>query len=336
MLELRDVTHRAGREDVLSRAGIVFAREAPHTVLGLSRAGREGLLRVLSGIERPVTGSVRLDGLDVALARRKKGRIARIGLEGLTVSGQRVARLVSPEAAARVRLSGRMEVRVNALDLDQRLRLAIAAALDQKPALILLDAVGEGLEGEVRDRFLADLGTVLAGAGTVVIMAAESADAALALGGQVHILAKGRVVQQGSARDVFAHPINLAAALSTSFPALNKLPMEVREDRIVLADGSRFSPPEGIVLPAKGACTLAFRPEDTTLSRSGESCVRFVVRAAPGQVLAGRRYHSMTCAGETWLVPQLNPGVPPVGTVHNAFIDRSRLMVFDAAGEALG
>jgi ABC-type sugar transport system ATPase subunit len=336
MLELRDVSRSAGREHLLIHASLTFTRDTPTAVLGLSAAGREALLRLLAGADKPQAGFVKLDGKDIGQARREKGRIVRVSAHGFPKSGQRVSKLIGAEAAARVRLGGRLDASVNELDLDQRLRLAIAKARADRPGVMLLDAVGAGLERDVRDRFVADLGTMLTDTGSVVVLITDSADAALGLGGKVAVLNHGKVIQHGNAADVFAHPVNLTAALATSFPVLNKLPMKLHEGRGVLADGSRFAPPEGLAMPAEGACTLAFRPEDTTLERAGAGCLRFVVRAAGEESLGGRRFMRVTFAGETWLAPQFTASVPPQGAVLNAFIDRSKLMAFDAAGEAFG
>ena len=294
------------------------------------------MLRLLAGALRPQAGFVKLDGKDIAQTRKDKGRIVRVSALGLAKSGLRVSRIIGAEAAARVRLSGRMDASVSELDLDQRLRLGIAKARSEQPAVILVDAVGAGLDRDVRDRFIGDLGTMLADTGAVVVLVTDSADAALALGGKVAVLCEGRVIQYGRASDVFAHPANLMAALATSFPVLNKLPMHLHEGRGVLADGSRFSPPEGVALPKEGACTLAFRPDDTTLERAGEGCLRFIVRAAGEESLGGRRFVKVTFAGEAWLAPQFAATIPPPGAMLNAFIDRRKLMAFDAAGQAVG
>jgi ABC-type sulfate/molybdate transport systems ATPase subunit len=335
MLELRDVTRAAGREPMLARASLTFTREVPTAVLGLSPEGREGLLRLLAGADKPQAGTVKLDGKDIGQARREKGRIVRVGPHGIAKSGQRVSKLIGAEAAARVRLSGKLDASVNDLDLDQRLRLAIAKARADRAGLILLDGPSLGLDHEIRDRFVADLGAMLGEVGAVVVLVASSADEAFGLGGKVVVLGDGKVVQEGQAADVFAHPANLLAALATSYPALNTLPMMVREGRGVLADGSSFAPPPELTMPSEGACTLAFRPDDTTLVRAGTGCVRFVVRAAGEQVLGGRRFLRIKFAEAIWLTPQL-AAAPPAGAVLNAFVERRKLMAFDGAGKAVG
>lgn len=335
MLELRDVTRTAGREPVLAGVSLTFSRDFPTAVLGLSASGREALLRLLAGADKPQAGSLKLDGKDIGQARRDKGRIVRIGGAGLPKSGQKVAKLVDAEVAARVRLAGRMGAQVSDLDLDQRLRLAIARARAEKPGLILLDAPSVGLDLEIRERFVADLKTMLAEANAVIVLVAASADEARGLGGKVAVLGGGRLLQEGAAADVFGHPANLDVAVATSFPNLNTLAMTVHDGRGVLSDGARFQPPEGLPWPVEGDCTLAFHPDDMRLERVGAGCLRFVVRAAGEETVGGRRYVRVSFADASWLTPQ-PAAAPHTGAVLNAFVERSRLMAFDAAGKAIG
>lgn len=334
MLELRDVIRTAGREVVLGGVTLAFSAEIPTAVLGLPATGREALLRLLAGADKPQSGSIKLDGKDIALARREKGRIVRIGASGLPKSGQKVSKLVDAEAAAKVRLTGRMGAHVSDLDLDQRLRLAIARARAEKPRLILLDAPSTGLDLEIRERFVADLRTMLANTGAVVLLVSASADEARGLDGQVVAIGGGRVLQHGAAAEVFEHPANLDVALATSFPRLNTLAMRAHDGRGALADGSRFQPPEGLPWPMEGNCTLAFHPNDMRLERAGPGCLRFVVRAAGEETIGGRRFVRVTFSDASWLTPQ-PAAAPHAGAVLNAFVERSRLMAFDAAGRAI-
>jgi len=334
MLELRDVSRSAAREPVLVRASFACSADVPTSVLGLSAASREAFLNLLSGADRPQSGTIRLGGKDVVEVRRRKGSIVRIGSQGARPSGRPVGKVIGREEAASVGLDGKMSVLVKDLDLPGRMRLGIAAALVEKPALILLNAPAQELSGEGRRDFTRDLGGMLGGAACVVVLAAASADEAGGLGGQAVVLESGQIVQVGESANVFAHPANLAAAMATSWPALNTLKMTAQDGTGRLSDGSTFQPPEGVVMPVAGTCTLAFRPEDATLERAGANCVRFVVKADGEAEAGGRSYLRVKFAGTSWLAPM--PAVAAhQGAVVNAFIDRARLMVFDAEGKAL-
>lgn len=312
MLELKDVSRAAGREQVLNQASLVMSRETPTAIVGLDAYERGALARVLSGVDKPHSGSIKLGGKDIAQARRARGRVVLIG----------------GEMQKRVKLS-------KGSGRGQMIRASIAKARSDRAALVILDAPGTDLGLEAREAFIGDLKALCEGAGAVVVLLAGDADEALALGGQVVVVQGGKVIQAGPVDDVFAHPANLTAAIATSFPKLNTIAMSARNGRGVLADGSSFQPPEQLKLPDQGSCTVAFHPDDMTLERAGAGCLRFIVRAAGDEIVGGRRFTRVTFAGSDWLTPQAALA-PHTGAILNAFVERSRLMAFDANGNAIG
>lgn len=79
---------------------------------------------------------------------------------------------------------------------------------------------------------------------------------------------------------------------------------------------------------------MAFHPDEMTLERAGAGCLRFIVRAAGEEMIGGRRFVRVTFADASWLTPQ--PALAPhAGAILNAFVERSRLMAFDASGKAI-
>jgi glycerol transport system ATP-binding protein len=214
------------------------------------------------------------------------------------------------------------------------MRLAIAQAVAARPGLVILDAPSSQLPADSRDSFAEHLAQLVAGCSGVVVLLASASNEALGLGGDIVVLDGGVVVQAGSAADVSAHPFNLASAAATSWPQLNTLPMIARDGRCILSDGSRLQLPDGIPSPADGDCTLAFHPEDVTLERASPGCVRFVVRALAEQVRGEHRFMNVGFAGSEWMCP-LTTTAPHTGALLNAFVDHTRLLMFDGAGTAL-
>jgi len=334
MLELSGLSKTVNGQSVLAGVSASIAPGTPTAIVGLSRTGREAIVRLLRGDDKPNTGAIRLGGADIARARREKGRILRVGPVVPGASGQRVGKLLDAAMAARAGLSAALDARVSDLAPDQRMRLGVAQAVAEQPGLLILDAPASQLPRATRDAFAASLKELLAVHSGVTLVIAASSEEALGPDGDILVVEAGRVIQQGSARDVSGHPVNLTSAAATSWPMLNTLPMTARDGRGILADGSRLQMPEGRQLPEAGACTLAFHPEDVTLERASPGCVRFVVRAGAEEARGEHRFLNVTFAGAPWVCPLATPA-PPSGALLNAFIDQSRLMVFDATGRSL-
>jgi iron complex transport system ATP-binding protein len=77
MVELNDVTYRAGGALILDRVSVRFEPGKLNVVLGPNGAGKSTLLRLATGVVRPTSGEVRYDGEPVValapepLARRR-------------------------------------------------------------------------------------------------------------------------------------------------------------------------------------------------------------------------------------------------------------------------
>ncbi len=138
-------------------------------IIGSSGAGKSTLIRCINRLVEPTSGSVKLDGMEIATlnggglckARRRMGMIFQEYnlVERLTVmenvlSGRlgyvgfwRAFRRNYPpedirnafELLDRVGLQGRQDTRADALSGGQRQRVGIARALMQKPDLLLID-----------------------------------------------------------------------------------------------------------------------------------------------------------------------------------------------------
>lgn len=338
MLELRGTSWPAGRRPTVSGVDLRVEPGRPLAIVNLARAESAALFRILLGEAAPASGSVKFAEKPLRELTRQRGGVVRVGPDGAPASGRTLARVL--EAAGRDADVQALLSRTGLADLAQatvrqaeppaRVRLAFACALAQKPKLLLLDAPASRLTGSARTQFLLDLREMLADQACVVVLVG-GADEALALGGDVAVFDKAGLVQTGPVGEVFAHPRNLAVACATASPALNILPLEMEGGVARMADGARFTPPPDLSLPEAGSCTLAFRPDDLHSERIDARAIRFVARLN-GVEESPSSYAHVTFGGAHWLAPRPLAGA---GRVVNAFVDRSRLMLFDADGVAI-
>jgi branched-chain amino acid transport system ATP-binding protein len=205
---LFDVSLRVGRNEVVG-------------LLGRNGAGKSTTLKSLMGVLTPRTGTVMLDGIDIA--GRKSHAIAQAGMQlvheerrifgslnveenlvlaGLTASGRwpldRVYEMFP-------RLKERRGSRGTDLSGGEQQMLAIARALVRDPKIVLLDEPFEGLAPViVRDLMTACRN--LAAAGQTIVLVEQNLAAILALAQRVYIVNNGHIVHEGPALEIKAQP----------------------------------------------------------------------------------------------------------------------------------
>lgn len=208
MLEIEHIgkrfRHRARHVEVLRDVSLEVHAGEVVAVWGPRNSGRSTLLRIAAGIEAPDSGTVRFRGRRLLLGGGavRHGiaycQVMARGLEGQCV----VEELIAAQLALGVRSSGARTRASEALDragaghcgtrwvseLDraEAVRVGIARAMLQEPALLVVDEPTTGVEDLERNRIL-DLLRSIAEEGTAVLMSVDkgnglfAADRALSL-----------------------------------------------------------------------------------------------------------------------------------------------------------
>jgi ABC-type branched-subunit amino acid transport system ATPase component len=193
-------------------------------VLGANGAGKSTLMRALSGLNRPVGGSVLFLGRHIE--RLAANRIAGEGLvlvpEGRQVFPElsvldnlRLGAYARPpddldQRAARLldrfpRLRERQWQRAGLLSGGEQQMLAIARGLIARPRVLMLDEPSLGLAPMLVDQ-LYDLLAQLRDEGTTILLVDQVAALALSVADRAYVLQSGTMRHSGSAVDMRADP----------------------------------------------------------------------------------------------------------------------------------
>ncbi|MFI0237173.1 ABC transporter ATP-binding protein [Streptomyces sp. NPDC016845] len=181
MYQLRDVTkqYRRGKDTVDALAGIdLTIGDGDRLVIqGPTGGGKSTLLQMLGGLDRPTSGSVELDGVDLAKlpeARLTKVRAESIGfvfqsfnlIPTLTAQENVETALVplglkggdrrerAAEALKSVGLGERLTHLPSEMSGGQQQRVAIARALVKNPKVLLADEPTGNLDESMRDEIM--------------------------------------------------------------------------------------------------------------------------------------------------------------------------------------
>ena len=221
LLELHGVGAAYGPYQALFDVSFAGRAGRALALVGANGAGKSTVARVVSGLVPTTTGTIRFDGHDIT--RRSVHQIARMGIaqltegravfasltvaENLTLSFRRsLGRKGVPDALAEAyayfpRLGERRGQSAGTLSGGEQRMLALARVLVLRPPLLVVDELSFGLAPVVVDEVYESLTRVLGG-GTSLLLIEQHVDRALALADDVVVLAKGRVVYDGTVAGV--------------------------------------------------------------------------------------------------------------------------------------
>lgn len=208
MLELSGITAGYGDTAVLREASLWVPPNSVVALLGANGAGKTTLLRVASGLLKPRSGQLILDGDD--LTGRPAHVLAQHGLchvpEGrgifpnltvrdnilVQVGGKRVGTAVDKAISAFPMLGEKLNQMAGALSGGQQQMLALAHAYVTDPSYVLLDEVSMGLAPVVVDEIFGFLHT-LARDGCALLLVEQYVSRALDLADYVYLMTRGQI-----------------------------------------------------------------------------------------------------------------------------------------------
>ena len=221
LLEVNGLNSYYGDSHILFDVGLRVEKNEVVALLGRNGAGKSTTLKSLMGVVKPRSGSIRLEGTDVAgkpshiiaqhgmqLVHEERRIFGSLNVEenlvlaGLTAKGKWPLERIY---AMFPRLKERRGSRGTDLSGGEQQMLAIARALIRDPRIVLLDEPFEGL-APVIVRDLMNAGRELAAAGQTIVLVEQNLAATLALADRVYIINNGHIVHEGPAQELKAQP----------------------------------------------------------------------------------------------------------------------------------
>ncbi len=257
------------------------------TLLGPSGSGKTTVLRLIAGFERPDSGSIKLDGVDVTDMPPYERNVNTVfqdyalfphmsvaenisyGLKVKKVPKSERADLVA-NALESVRLSGYGDRAPSQLSGGQRQRVALARALVNRPKVLLLDEPLGALDLKLREEMQIELKELQRSVGITFVFVTHDQDEALTMSDRIAVFNEGDIAQLGSPINIYEQP---ATPFVAGFVGVSNL---ITGDLAKSLFGS-----EG---------TWSVRPEKITITETPAS-------VAPGDQCVNGRVHEVIYAG---------------------------------------
>ena len=265
-IKVENLTKKYGNIVALDNVNLVVERSKITTLLGPSGCGKTTLLKVIAGLEKPSSGKVYFDGIDVTGLPPEKRNIGfvfqdlalfpHLDVYGNIAFGLRIRRYQETEIRRRVRevldLVGLdptifMRRKIDELSGGQKQRVAIARALVIEPNVLLLDEPFAHLDYKIKQRLLSILKRIQKETGTTVLYVTHDQNEAMAVSHYIAVMNKGRIVQYGPPEDVYEKPNSLFVA--SFFGEVNVL-SEDPEYKVLIRPEKLLIDPDDTLLPS--------------------------------------------------------------------------------------
>jgi len=222
LLQVTDLQAGYGKKQVIHGISLEVDEGEIVAVLGHNGAGKSALMNAIFGVIRPTGGRVMFQGKDITGQRPSDNVREGLGyspqgaevfrtmtvtenlmLGGFPVKDQRLVM----ERISRVQelfpaLHERRGIRAGSLSGGERQMLALGAVLVSSPKMVILDEPSGGLSPVMVDNMYDAIRDVAARLHASVLLVEQESSHALEIADRAYVLANGRLIHQGDAKDL--------------------------------------------------------------------------------------------------------------------------------------
>ena len=283
-----NLSYKLTEELQLRKISFNFEKGKLYTILGRTLSGKTTLLKTIAGLLMPDSGSMRFEDknfLEVPVWKRNIAMVYQqfINYPHLNVF-ENIAfplkqRRLDPQkikdevfkSLKLVGLEGYEKRKIQELSGGQQQRVSVARSLVKNAKILLLDEPLVNLDYKLREQLREEFKNIFVNGlsdESIVIFSTTDPREAMELNGEVMVLDGGKVLQVGSAKEIFENPINLKVAAISNDPPMNILRADVESNKIKFEDIKIDTPDHLSKLKDKNF-NFGIRASDIELDDSG-------------------------------------------------------------------
>lgn len=222
-IQVEEVTKTYDDVITLNNISLSIYKGELFSLLGKSGCGKTTLLRLLAGFEKPTSGRILIDGVDITnwppYKRPVNMMFQSYALFPHMTVEQNIAFGLKQEGLGKsaindrvkevlnlVQLSGYEERKPSQLSGGQKQRVALARSLVKRPKLLLLDEPMTALDKRLREQTQFELVNIQEKVGITFILVTHDQEEAMTMSTRMAIMEEGKIRQVGVPHDIYEFP----------------------------------------------------------------------------------------------------------------------------------
>ncbi len=369
-VSLHHISKNFGATQVLRDISLEIEDGEFLTLVGPSGCGKSTLLRIIAGLERQSSGSLRIgerpvdhlrprdrdlamvfqsyalyphlsvfDNIAVPLRMRRLGFHHRLPLLGRLMPGRAaIERGIATEvrdAAETLDIAHLLHRKPGQLSGGQRQRVAVGRAMVRRPVAFLMDEPLSNLDAKLRVHMRAEIAQLHRRIGVTFIYVTHDQAEAMTMSDRVAVMMDGDLIQVGAPDDIYRNPADLRVAEFIGSPKINRFTASVVDAKTIDIAGRRFAMDTEATPGAR--LQAGVRPEVVCVTEprgaSGSAAVTHTENLGSDGLV-----HLEHPDSPEPVIARIPPALLPrvrVGDRLDITFDATDVLLFDAAGDRL-
>ncbi|HCO55658.1 MAG TPA: polyamine ABC transporter ATP-binding protein [Pelagibacterium sp.] len=288
-VRIRNVTKTFGDVYAVDDVSLDIYKGELFCLLGGSGSGKSTLLRMLAGFESITTGTIEIDGQDMAnvppyhrpinMMFQSYALFPHMSVENNIAYGLKRQGMGRSDISDRVaellkltRLEPFAKRKPHQLSGGQRQRVALARSLAKRPKLLLLDEPLGALDKKLREETQYELVKIQESLGVTFIVVTHDQEEAMTLSTRIGVMNDGKIAQIGEPQEIYEFPnTRFVAGFVGSVNMFEGVVTEDEDDHIRIDSsaeaGCDIYVSHGVDCAPEQTLWYAIRPEKMVLSR---------------------------------------------------------------------
>ena len=237
---LKDIQkiYPGSKEPVIEGLNLTIQDGSFTVLLGPSGCGKTTTLRMIAGLEDVTSGTITVDDTDITRMEPGDRNLAMVfqnyaiyphmsvkgniefGLKNYKMTKEQIARRIADvlELTGLTEFANRMP---NQLSGGQRQRVALARAISKSPKAFLMDEPLSNLDAKLRNQMRSELIQMFKQMETTFVYVTHDQTEALTMATDIVVMHLGKIMQQGSPKEIYRNPQNIFVAQFIGDPGMN-------------------------------------------------------------------------------------------------------------------